>query len=158
MGRHGLAVLATSRFFATPAFPPGSGPDFVNAAATISTQLSPLSLLKQLHQIEAIFGRTRTNRWESRTLDLDLLAMGEDVLPNATTAAGWIGLPLAEQVRNAPDELILPHPRLQDRAFVLIPLADIAPAWRHPLSGLTVADMLNALPEAEKAQVRPFVG
>jgi 2-amino-4-hydroxy-6-hydroxymethyldihydropteridine diphosphokinase len=66
-------------------------------------------------------------------------------------------LPPEDQARLAPDRLILPHPRLQDRAFVLVPLADVAPDWRHPLSGLSVDQMLQALPAEDVAAVVPWV-
>lgn len=150
------AIVAVSRFFRTPAFPLGSGPEFVNAAVVASTALDPGPLLAALHRIEARYGRMRTVRWGPRTLDLDLVAMGDLVLPDAATLRAWIGLPPDEQGRVAPDRLILPHPRLQDRGFVLIPLAEVAPLWRHPLTGLSVAEMADALPEAEKAAVRPL--
>jgi 2-amino-4-hydroxy-6-hydroxymethyldihydropteridine diphosphokinase len=91
-----------------------------------------------------------------RTLDLDLLALGDSVLPDAATQEHWRNLPLADQKRLAPDGLILPHPRLQDRAFVLVPLADVAPDWRHPLTGQTVAAMTASLPAAERAAMRPM--
>lgn len=91
-----------------------------------------------------------------RTLDLDLLALGDSVLPDRATQEGWASLPLADQSRLAPDRLVLPHPRLQDRAFVLVPLARVAPGWRHPVTGLTVADMLAALPQADREAVVPM--
>ncbi len=149
-------LVAVSRFFSTPAFPPGSGPDYVNAATALSTSLDPEALLAALHAIEARHGRERTARWAARTLDLDLLAMGDAVLPDATTQDRWSALDPALQREVAPDRLILPHPRLQDRGFVLVPLMDVAPLWRHPRTGKTVAEMTAALPEADKAGIRPL--
>ncbi len=150
-------IVAVSRFYRTPAFPPGSGPDFVNAAALVAADgRDAPELLTRLHGIEAAFGRERMERWGPRTLDLDLLAFGDEVRPDAKTQAGWMALPHERQRTEAPSELILPHPRLQDRGFVLIPLAEIAPCWRHPATGLTVAAMAAALPEAEKAAICPL--
>jgi 2-amino-4-hydroxy-6-hydroxymethyldihydropteridine diphosphokinase len=91
-----------------------------------------------------------------RTLDLDLVAFGESVMPDLAGFEAWKVLPPDLQRLRAPDELILPHPRLQDRSFVLVPLADVAPGWRHPVLGLTVAQMLAARPAAERAEVFPI--
>nr|WP_249138933.1 2-amino-4-hydroxy-6-hydroxymethyldihydropteridine diphosphokinase [Actibacterium sp. MT2.3-13A] len=151
-----VRLLRASRLFATPCFPAGAGPDFVNAVALYATSLAPEALLAHLHGVERGLGRTRDTRWGARTLDLDLLDYGGQVRPDAETLLRWIALPLEAQKATAPDELILPHPRLQDRGFVLVPLADVAPGWRHPLLGLTVEQMLAALPEEEKAQIRPL--
>ena len=151
-----LAILAMSRLFSTPCFPAGAGPDYVNAAALVGTSLDPAGLLQRLHGVEADFGRTRVQRWGQRTLDLDLLAYGDLVLPDAATHDHWRGLAPEAQARLAPDQLILPHPRLQDRAFVLVPLADVAPDWRHPRLGLTVLEMLNRLEMAEITAVTPL--
>ncbi|MCI2399731.1 2-amino-4-hydroxy-6-hydroxymethyldihydropteridine diphosphokinase [Aliiroseovarius subalbicans] len=152
----GVEISACSRFYQTPCFPPGAGPDFVNACAAVLTDLGPEDLLARLHEIEADFGRERDERWGARPLDLDLLAYGDAVRPDQTTFAVWRDLPLDVQKTRAPTQLILPHPRLQDRGFVLIPLADIAPDWRHPVSGQTVAEMVQALPEAEKTDIVPL--
>ncbi len=153
LAARGIGLAAVSRFFATPAYPAGSGPDYVNACAQLTSDLPPLALLAELHAIEAAFGRTRASRWAARGLDLDLLAVGQATLPDETTAADWRALPANEQKLRTPDRLILPHPRLHERAFVLIPLADIAPRWCHPGTHKTVAEMLAALPEAEKAAI-----
>jgi 2-amino-4-hydroxy-6-hydroxymethyldihydropteridine diphosphokinase len=147
-----------SRLFATPCFPAGAGPDYVNAAALLWVERTVTAgdLLARLHQIEAMFGRERHRRWGMRTLDLDLLALGDVILPDTPTQTQWRNLDPALQARQTPDQLILPHPRLQDRAFVLLPLADVAPDWKHPLLHLTVAQMLAALPAAELAEIRPL--
>ena len=143
----------TSALYATPAFPKGAGPDFVNAAMAIYTTLSPAALLDRLHQIEASAGRVRAKRWGQRTLDLDLIAVGDAILPDADGQASWRNLSLEDQQQVTPKQLILPHPRLQDRAFVLVPLMDVAPDWRHPLLGQTIAQMCAALPAEARAEV-----
>ncbi|MGL4282051.1 MAG: 2-amino-4-hydroxy-6-hydroxymethyldihydropteridine diphosphokinase [Albidovulum sp.] len=148
-------IVSVSRFFRTPAYPPGSGPDFLNAACIIATDLAPAEVLAELHAIEAEAGRRRDTRWGARTLDLDLIAMDSMILPDPAVQGEWMALPPERQGAEAPPVLILPHPRLQDRAFVLIPLAEIAPDWHHPVSGLSVGDMLAALPEADKAAISP---
>lgn len=148
--------LVCSRFFATPAFPAGSGPDFVNAACAFLSDLPAAEILARLHAIERDFGRERRVRWGQRSLDLDLIAVGDQVLPDAVTQARWRNLPLEQQKVTAPDQLILPHPRLQDRSFVLVPLADVAGGWRHPGLDRTISQMLAARPVSEKAAVNPL--
>jgi 2-amino-4-hydroxy-6-hydroxymethyldihydropteridine diphosphokinase len=149
-------VTGLSRLYRTPCFPAGVGPDYVNGALAVATYLSAADVLSRLHQIEQRFGRERLQRWGMRTLDLDLVAFGESVMPDLAGFEAWKVLPPDLQRMRAPDELILPHPRLQDRSFVLVPLADVAPGWRHPVLGLTVAQMLAARPAAERAEVFPI--
>lgn len=146
-------VAAQSRLFRTPCFPAGAGPDYVNAAVLVETALEARVILQRLHAIELRYGRKRLQRWGMRTLDLDLIALGDAVLPDAATQAKWRALPADLQRLRAPDELVLPHPRVQDRAFVLVPLADVAPDWTHPILGLTVRAMLAALPADDIAGV-----
>ena len=145
----GAVIRAVSGCYHTPAYPAGAGPDFVNAAAIISANWTPQELLLHLHDIEAEMGRKRDTRWGQRTLDLDLIACGDLVLPDVETFAQWHDLEPGARMAQAPDTLILPHPRLQDRAFVLVPLADIAPDWVHPVTQRSVAQMLSDLPKAD---------
>lgn len=125
LGDSGVVVLRVSPFYASTAWPDPAEPDFVNAAASIATELHPLGLLAALHQTEAAFGRVRGAPNASRTLDLDVLDFHG-------------------AVQDGP--LVLPHPRLHERAFVLRPLADLAPRWVHPRLGVTVEALLDACP------------
>jgi 2-amino-4-hydroxy-6-hydroxymethyldihydropteridine diphosphokinase len=153
----GLRVESVSRLYATPCFPAGAGPDYVNAAAALAADpADPPAILAALHAVERAFGRARAQRWGMRTLDLDLIAVGATVLPDAATQAAWAALPPAQQIARTPDRLILPHPRLAERAFVLVPLAEVAPDWTHPVTGRSVADMLAALPEGDRTAVVPL--
>lgn len=154
----GIEVVSVSRWFQNPAFPPGSGPDFVNGTAALKTSLAPHALLSALHDAEDRMGRKRDDRWGPRICDLDLLAMEDIVLPDERTVRRWMDLPPERAATETPDRLLLPHSRMHERAFVLIPLAEIAPDWRHPLTGATVSEMLAALDEDARAGVTPFPG
>jgi 2-amino-4-hydroxy-6-hydroxymethyldihydropteridine diphosphokinase len=126
-----------SRFYLSPAWPDPSAPEYVNAVLAIKTALAPEALLAALQAIEAAFGRVRSSdparRYAPRSMDLDLLALGEEVRESETLA--------------------LPHPRIAERDFVLLPLADIAPAWRHPVTGAGTEALIAALP---KVTARPL--
>lgn len=154
--RHLFSGLRSSSMYSTPAFPEGSGPDFVNAACAFETDAAATDILAILHAIEDEFERTRDERWGPRTLDLDLLALGDVVLPDQETHADWRALTLNDQLDRVPDQLILPHPRLQDRSFVLVPLADVAPDWIHPILSQTVTQLLEARPKDERNTVVPL--
>ena len=131
----GLRPLALSRFWDSAAVPPSAQPRFVNAVIALEGRVDPEALLAALHDIEARFGRVRGEANAARTLDLDLI--------DANGA-----------IRTGP--LVLPHPRLGQRAFVLLPLADVAPAWRHPVTGEGVDALIAALDPALRAACRPL--
>lgn len=128
-----IFVLSISAFYATPAWPNPNDPPFVNAVAVVETMLPPQQLLTALHQIEADFGRVRTTPNAPRTLDIDLIDYHGHIM------SGWP---------------VLPHPRLHSRGFVLVPLADVAPDWVHPVSGQAVSSLIAALPQSEREAVR----
>jgi 2-amino-4-hydroxy-6-hydroxymethyldihydropteridine diphosphokinase len=109
----GINIVMRSSFYKTRAWPDPSDPPFTNGVAQLTTALTPAALLAVLHDVEAMFGRTRTRPNAPRTLDLDLL--------------DYDG-----RIEAGPP--ILPHPRIAERAFVLRPLYEIAPCWRHPVS------------------------
>lgn len=154
----GASRICRSRLYRSEAVPAGSGPDFVNAVACCQTPLDAQAFLALLHQIEAEFDRQRPARWAPRTLDLDLIDHSGQICPDRTGWAHWAGLPPEAQQRDAPAELILPHPRMQDRAFVLVPLCDVAADWLHPVFGQSAAQMRDALPAQDLAQLTPIEG
>lgn len=131
----GLALAARSRLWDSAAWPDPTGPRYVNAVALLRGQAEPEALLARLHAIEAEAGRVRGLLNAPRPLDLDLLAVNDLVIERPG--------------------IVLPHPRMQDRAFVLGPLAEICPAWRHPVLDRTAAELLAALPPSD---ARPLVG
>ncbi|MCY4180325.1 MAG: 2-amino-4-hydroxy-6-hydroxymethyldihydropteridine diphosphokinase [Litoreibacter sp.] len=151
-----LSISKVSRFYATPAFPAGSGPDFVNAVLEARTSLSATDLLARLHHVEAELGRERHERWGARVIDLDLLSYGDLIYPDRESFAYWFDLPLEAQKQTAPEGLILPHPRIQDRAFVLGPLCDIAPDWHHPVLGRSARELFDALPLEDRESLKPL--
>ncbi len=122
----GLEVIARSGWWRSAAWPDPDGPEYLNGVALVRTALPPAEALAALHRIEARFGRARGEANAARTLDLDLVAHGRTVLDG---------------------DLIVPHPRAHDRLFVMGPLAELAPAWVHPI----LAQTASAL--ADKASV-----
>ncbi|WP_417487208.1 2-amino-4-hydroxy-6-hydroxymethyldihydropteridine diphosphokinase [Maricaulis sp.] len=128
----GFKIVAASSDWHSPAWPDPSEPPYVNAVTEITSDQPARAILDTLHAIESAFGRARTVRNAPRPLDLDLIdCRGERI--------------------EAADGLTVPHPRAVERAFVLLPLAEIAPAWTDPVSGLAIADLIAALPQADRS-------
>ena len=124
-GLHGLRLLAVSRWYRSPAWPPSDQPDYINGAVLMDGTATPAWLLGELHAIEAHVGRRRGIINAARPLDLDIIDM-------------------AGLIRPSPDP-VLPHPRAHLRSFVLRPVADILPSWRHPSLGRSATALLATL-------------
>lgn len=124
-GLEGVRLVALSRIYETePVGPPGQGP-YLNAVLRLESALGPVELLDKLLAVERAHGRVRNERWGPRTLDLDLLDFGGQVLERPGLA--------------------LPHPRLHERPFVLVPLAEVASDWQHPTLRQTARELLAEL-------------
>jgi len=132
----GLQIIARSGWWESAPVPASDQPWYVNGVLEVGTNLGPENLLALLHGVEAEFGRVRTTPNAPRILDLDLLAYGS-------------------VLRSGPEPPLLPHPRLAERGFVLRPLAQIRADWRHPATGLTVAEMIARLPAGQSIRLLP---
>lgn len=130
----GVMVLRVSSWYRTAPVPASDQPWYVNAVAEIATDLSADRLLVLLHEVEDVFGRVRSVPNAARVIDLDLLDF------HGQTAPG------------GPGRARVPHPRIESRAFVLRPLADLAPDWRHPSTGVPIRSLLAALPPDQQIE------
>ncbi len=137
-----LTIAARSRWYKTAPVPASDQPWFVNGVVRIKTALDPTALMTLLLQTEEVFGRRRGQKNAPRIIDLDLLAYGEMV----------VNLDPVEPGRGL-GTVSVPHPRLHERAFVLHPLRDVAPGWRHPVSGKDVDALIEALPPDQLTEV-----
>jgi 2-amino-4-hydroxy-6-hydroxymethyldihydropteridine diphosphokinase len=126
--RRGVSVRRVSPWYRTAPVPASDQPWYVNAVAELATDLPADRLLALLHEVEDVFGRVRSVPNAARVIDLDLLDFCGEIAPGG------------------PGRAILPHPRLEGRAFVVRPLADLAPNWRHPRTGAAIQSLLLALP------------
>jgi 2-amino-4-hydroxy-6-hydroxymethyldihydropteridine diphosphokinase len=130
----GIILESKSSWYKTKAVGPPQ-PDYLNGCILLQVGMVPQLLLKTLLEIENLFGRVRTERWGPRSLDLDLLLYDDLILDTPT--------------------LQIPHPRMRERAFVLVPLFEIAPDWIEPVSGYAIKELLK---EVDCSDVHPFMG
>jgi len=118
-------VTESSKRYRTPAIGPAGQPDYLNAVIAIATEMQPLDLLDALQAIELAHGRERKQHWGARTLDLDIIAIDQQII--------------------ASERLSVPHPLMFDRQFVLRPLCDLAPEWQHPDLKMTATERLQEI-------------
>ena len=128
-----ISIRRRSRFYRSAPQPPSDQPWFVNAVVELGTRLEPGLLMARLHEVEEAFGRVRSVPNAARIIDLDLL----DYQGRISGSDEW---PL------------LPHPRMTDRLFVLLPICDIAPEWRHPVNRTTAFDLARTLLDGQEIE------
>jgi len=124
--RHKIKIIKSSRKYLSKSWPDSSKPKFVNLVLKINTTLSPSELLKICNLIEAKLGRIRSKRNDPRSCDIDIIDYDHKIIKE--------------------DNLILPHPRMVKRNFVLLPLFDLDKSWKHPKSKINIVDLINSLP------------
>jgi 2-amino-4-hydroxy-6-hydroxymethyldihydropteridine diphosphokinase len=140
LGGQEIQVLRLSPLYRTAPIPASDQPWYVNGVAELATDLSADELLARLHGVEAELGRARTVANAARAIDLDLLDFRGEIAPGG------------------PGQAILPHPRMTGRGFVLRPLADLAPEWRHPATGLPIPTLLAGLGADQQTERLPIPG
>jgi 2-amino-4-hydroxy-6-hydroxymethyldihydropteridine diphosphokinase len=123
----GLTILRRSGWYESAPVPVSDQPWYLNGVVRAATGLSPQEALTRLHGIEAELGRARGELNAARSVDLDILSIGKIIL-------------------GGPEPPIVPHPRMDGRAFVLLPLAEIAPDWRHPITDVPISELIRRLP------------
>ena len=133
-----IRILRLSPFYRTAPVPASDQPWYINAVAELATDFAADELLARLHAVEAELGRARTVANAARAIDLDLLDFRGEI------AAG------------GPGRAILPHPRMAGRGFVLSPLADLAPLWRHPVTGMPIRTLLAGLGPDQQTERLPM--
>ena len=146
---HAIQSLLESKWYISSSFVDKSEPRYVNVGIRLSTNLKPKELLNFTADLEIKYGRKRQRRWEPRTCDIDILLCNQLILPSKLYFEKWLKLDFFEQKELSPDELILPHPRLQERTFFLKPLNDLQPDWTHPFLEMKAKEMLDSLPPNE---------
>ena len=133
--KSGIKIIARSPWYESAPVPVSDQPWYVNGAIEVETSLEPLELLEVLNRVEAAFGRVRSVANAPRTLDLDLIAYGDQHIQS--------------------EHLTVPHPRMIERAFVILPVIDLAPNWRHPVSGTSVTELRDVLPPDQAIEPMP---
>lgn len=137
MVQAGIGITAQASWYRSAPVPVSDQPWFINSVAAVEFDGSARELLAILHAIEDKFGRVRQKRWEARLIDLDLLCFGDQVTTNTDQMQG----------------LVLPHPQMINRAFVLRPIAEIVPRWRHPSSLESVENLLSGPGQTQHLEV-----
>jgi len=154
--KRNLEVVRKSKLYSSLAFPDPKEPKYLNRCLELKVDFKAVDVLKLLKQIENKMGRLEGSRWGSRSCDLDLLSFANQISPSTKVFDYWYKMPLEKQIVTKPNILLLPHPRLQDRAFVLKPLMEFAADWIHPVLNVSVKEMFNSLSKDDQDSVKPI--
>lgn len=141
LARRSIKIVSHSKWYESAPVPISDQPWFINGVVGIETQLSPEKLVKTVLDVEAELGRRRSVPNAARTIDIDVLAYHDVIISGSD--------------HDAASDVEVPHPRMHSRAFVMLPLADIAPDWAHPNSGTHIRDLISALPKGQVCQQVP---
>lgn len=141
LAESGLKITATSRWFKSAPVPISDQPWYINGTISVQTQLEPRAVLKLLLDVESAFGRVRLEANAPRVLDLDLIAYNDEVIEDSG------------KIEDKP--FCVPHPRMHERAFVLLPLRDLSPEWKHPKLHI---DLKNLIADLPKDQIIEAIG
>ena len=130
--KYNIKILKSSSNYISESWPDSAMPNYINTILKIETNLPPLQLLKICNLIELKFGRIRIKKNAPRTCDIDIIDYGKKILNEKN------------------DKLILPHPRMNKRNFVLLPLFEVDKSWKHPKSKINIVNLINSLPIKDK--------
>ena len=129
ISKNHVSIVQRSSWYETAPLPASEQPNYTNGVIAVKTNLDSLQLLNKLLSVEREMGRQRSEANAARIIDLDLLSYNAEIIESKI--------------------LTLPHPRMMERAFVVQPIAEIAPAWRHPLTGITITEILAGLTDQD---------
>lgn len=154
LNRSNITILRYSALYCTSPYGVTDQPLFLNAAAVVRTGLPPLVLLSMLKELENQAGRIHTRRWGPRALDVDIIDYNGRIMTWSPPRCQPINL---RRGKHGAYPLILPHPQMQSRHFVLRPMQDIAPFWHHPVSGRSIKQLIARLRLRQAGQILDIV-
>lgn len=141
LAQKNIQIIAHSRWYKSAPVPVSDQPWFINGVVGVTTTLTPQDLVASVLEVESELGRRRSVPNAARTIDIDVLAYDDQIVSG--------------QDQDVLSDVMIPHPRMHLRAFVLLPLADIAPDWVHPRTNVNISDLIKALPKDQVCQPIP---
>lgn len=141
LSEKGVRLVSHSRWYESAPVPVSDQPWFINGVVSVETALEPVDLVQTVLAVESELGRRRSVPNAARTIDIDVLTFGDEIIEMAAGDGGA--------------DVTIPHPRMHTRAFVILPLSDVAPHWRHPVTDQTIDELKRALPDNQVCRPIP---